>query len=58
MDKKSTDNRANQLNPNNDTYWSSRNTPAPAPAAQPNPQPSAPASGSSNGTGGTQTCQK
>lgn len=33
MDKKSTDNRSNQLNPNNGSYWTSRGAPQPAPNA-------------------------
>lgn len=46
-DKSSRDNRANQLNPNNDAYWQSRGEPerpaAPTPdATTPSPAPAAP----------------
>lgn len=46
-DKPARDNRANQLNPNNDAYWQSRGEPerptAPTPdAATPPPAPAAP----------------
>lgn len=45
MDKKSTDNRSNQLNPNNGSYWTSRNAPQPAPNANGSVTPAPPTSG-------------
>jgi hypothetical protein len=38
--KQNRDNRANQLNPNNDAYWKSRGEPGKPPAEQPPAQPS------------------
>lgn len=47
--KDSRDNRANQLNPNNDAYWRSRGEPAPPTSTPPSAQPAQPVPGKKGG---------